>query len=128
MVFPSRVDAWIVAAVLMASGGVAWVLATGQAGAGLPALGLALVGIGLPLSLLLHTRYIVTDDELLVVSGPFRWRIARASIDRIEPTRNPLSSPALSLDRLAVHYGRNRRVIVSPRDKAGFRAAVLGDA
>jgi Bacterial PH domain/Sodium:solute symporter family len=38
-------------------------------------------------------------------------------------TRNPLSSPALSLDRLCIHYkvgGKRRMVMISPADKESF--------
>ena len=38
----------------------------------------------------------------------------------IRPTRNPLSSPALSLDRLRIDYGSGRSIMVSPEDKDKF--------
>jgi hypothetical protein len=41
-------------------------------------------------------------------------------IRTVTPTRNPLSSPALSLDRLRIDYGRGRRIMVSPRDPGAF--------
>ncbi|MFQ5610075.1 MAG: PH domain-containing protein [Woeseiaceae bacterium] len=43
----------------------------------------------------------------------------------MQPTRNPLSSPALSLDRLKITYGpKNRKVLVSPADKESFVQAL----
>jgi hypothetical protein len=45
-------------------------------------------------------------------------------ITAITPTSNPLSSPALSLDRLRIDYGKGRSVMISPRDKQGFLGAM----
>jgi hypothetical protein len=42
----------------------------------------------------------------------------------VESTRNPASSPALSLDRLLIRYGGGSEIMVSPADKAGFMAAI----
>lgn len=42
----------------------------------------------------------------------------------ITPSRNPLSSPALSIDRLKIQFGKRKFVLVSPEDKAGFIRAV----
>ena len=53
----------------------------------------------------------------------FRWKININDITQIEPTHNPLSSPALSLDRLKIYYrkdGRVATVMISPKDKEGF--------
>ncbi len=61
----------------------------------------------------------VEGDALRIRASFFRWRVPLAAIDSIEPTRNPLSSPACSLDRLLIRYGE-RRVMISPLDKAGF--------
>jgi hypothetical protein len=42
----------------------------------------------------------------------------------VEETRNPLSSPALSLDRLKITYGNGKRIMISPADKIGFLKAI----
>ncbi|MDJ0750077.1 MAG: PH domain-containing protein [Woeseiaceae bacterium] len=75
-------------------------------------------------AILKSTYYVVEDGVLRIVSGPFRWKIAVSDIVDVTPTRNPLSSPALSLDRLKVTYGRRRYVLVSPADKDGFVTAI----
>lgn len=80
--------------------------------------------IALLFSVFTRTHYTVTDKELRVVSGPFRRSISLSDITSIEPSRNPLSSPALSLDRLKVSYGKRKFVLISPADKAGFLDAV----
>ncbi|MGZ6240495.1 MAG: PH domain-containing protein [Syntrophales bacterium] len=66
------------------------------------------------------TRYTLTERTLIVQSGPFRWVIDLESITEVFPTRNSLSSPACSLDRLHIRYGKSRGIMLSPQDKAGF--------
>jgi len=86
---------------------------------------LALVsGLLLFVSLTLRTHYTVLDGQLVIVSGPFRWRIPLSEITGVEPSRAPWSSPALSLDRLKISYGERRWVLVSPADKRGFLQAL----
>lgn len=82
------------------------------------------IGLGLPLWLVLSTRYTLEDHQLTVQSGPFKWRILLADIIGIAPTRDPLSSPALSLDRLRIDYSSGRSLMISPRDQGAFLRAV----
>jgi len=96
--------------VLSAPSSTAWAVATFTAG----------IGTGLPLWLLLSTRYTLGYGQLVVLSGPFKWRIPVADITSITPTSNPLSSPALSLDRLRIDYGKGKSLMISPRDKEQF--------
>ncbi|MBR7715765.1 PH domain-containing protein [Acinetobacter nosocomialis] len=69
------------------------------------------------------TYYVVENSTLVIKSLVFRWKINIDDIIQIEPTYNPLSSPALSLDRLKISYMKNGRVakaMISPKDKEGF--------
>lgn len=69
------------------------------------------------------TYYVVENSTLVIKSLVFRWKINIDDITQIEPTHNPLSSPALSLDRLKISYmknGRIAKVMISPKDKEGF--------
>lgn len=75
-------------------------------------------------SLLLRTYYAVDKKMLRVVSGPFRWKVPLDQITSVTPTRIWLSSPAMSLDRLKIEYGKLRPMIVSPADKKGFLRAI----
>lgn len=55
--------------------------------------------------------------------GRLGWDIPLSDIDEVPPSDSPLSSPALSLDRLRVSYrarGADRFVLISPQDKGGF--------
>ncbi|MPS61073.1 MULTISPECIES: PH domain-containing protein [Acinetobacter] len=70
-----------------------------------------------------NTYYVVENNTLIIKSLVFRWKININDITQIEPTHNPLSSPALSLDRLKISYMKNERiakVMISPKDKEGF--------
>ena len=131
--FNSRVDRWLVF-VLVATvmGQLIAISAALSASEATPAV---LVGIGVLLLtvilfiwLLRSTYYEIRGDTLRIVSGPYRVRIPVEMIESIEPTRSPLSSPALSLDRLRIRYGK-KQVLVSPADKRGFlRALGFDDA
>ena len=82
------------------------------------------VGFILPLVSLLSTRYTVQDQQLVVRSGLFRWRIPINQISGITPTSDPIASPALSLDRLRITYGHTKSLLISPRDKDAFLAQI----
>lgn len=67
-------------------------------------------------------RYGIASDALLVRFGVVRQRIRFDSIREVYPTHNPLSSPALSLDRLAIKTGRGplRLTLISPLQRDEF--------
>lgn len=74
-----------------------------------------------------NTYYVVENDTLIIKSLVFRWKINIDDITQIEPTHNPLSSPALSLDRLKIYYMKNGEitsVMISPKDKERFFQAI----
>ncbi|QQO05935.1 PH domain-containing protein [Luteimonas sp. MC1750] len=81
---------------------------------------IVVIGVGLPIWLLLSTRYTLEPRQLRVQSGPFKWHIKVADITSITPSSNALSSPALSLDRLRIDYGSGRSLMISPRNKERF--------
>ena len=123
-VYKSKIDAWLfgVLALLMA---VSLYTSFKIILSGPPPTWVALIlpivlGIALPIWLLLTTRYTLQAGQLLVRSGPFKWRVPATDITRISPTSNPVSSPALSLDRLRIEYGQGKVLMISPRDKEQF--------
>lgn len=125
----SKVDNWLVVVLLIAMAvslaASLLVLATTPSGTGVwIAVPTAAFGAGLPLWLLLTTDYTLDDRHLRVRSGPMKWTIALAEIERISATRNPVSSPALSLDRLRIDYGKGRSLMISPRDRQAFLAEI----
>ena len=82
------------------------------------------VGLAFPLALLFSTRYTITETMLIVRCGFYKWPIQITDITNIEPTNDPLSSPALSLDRLRIDYRPDKSLMVSPKDKNAFLEAL----
>jgi len=125
--FAAKRDGWLVALLWCASladfGVAAW-LWLGLRGAPAFVAPLLLAAGAFQLHVLYATDYTLEADALRIRASFFRWRIPLAAIESIEPTRNPLSSPAPSLDRLLIRYGGGRRVMISPADKAGFLRAL----
>lgn len=73
------------------------------------------------LYLCLQTKYVVTDTILTVSVGFFMNRtIPIQEIRCIYKTRTPFGSPALSLDRIEIFYGKSRSIVISPKDQAMF--------
>jgi hypothetical protein len=122
--FKSKVDPWLaamlIASVIVCAGATLIVLRAAVPHPWLIVTPVLLIGAGLPISLLLRTDYTVGDDVLLVRNGLFRWRVPLRDITDITATRNPTSSPALSLDRLLISRRNGPECMVSPRDKEGF--------
>jgi hypothetical protein len=85
---------------------------------------LCLLVIMLFVWVMVGTVYKVDRGILKIASGPFRWKVPLDQIHSVEATKSPLSSPALSMDRIRIRYGKNRRIMVSPADKAGFLKAI----
>ena len=69
------------------------------------------------------TDYTIEGNMLKVRAGfLFNKRIEIASIKKIIETRNPLSAPATSLDRIELLYNTFDNVLISPKLKADFIA------
>jgi hypothetical protein len=130
--FPSKVDAWLPLTLVAVIALQAYVIAVAVMRAArtvdiLIPVAILLLAIVVMGALLRFTYYDVDRDFLTVRAGPVRWRVPLDSITAVEPTRSLVSSPALSLDRLRIRYGKRRQLLVSPRDKDGFLRA-LGHA
>lgn len=130
--FPSKRDGWLVAVIWIACGVVvsaaALQLVADEAAWSRLALGAVLLGAAaFMLWVLYGTGYRVGEHALHVRAGPFRWRVPLDAIESVTPTRNPLSSPACSLDRLRVGHRTargERALMISPSDKTGFLDAL----
>ena len=128
-VFRSKVDAWVWPLLVLAVAGMlagfsAVMMADTPIQVRVLTSALTVSGVALIVSVLFRTHYTVGDGRIRIASGPFTWNVAIAEITEIRETRNPLSSPALSLDRLKIFYGRRKWIMVSPADKRGFLGAV----
>jgi Bacterial PH domain len=64
------------------------------------------------------TMYVIDGACLTVKSSVFYKKvIAIKTIRKVVETRNPISSPAASLDRLEVYFDKFDSVIISPKKK-----------
>ena len=73
------------------------------------------------------TRYVVQNNALTIYTGFGKVCIPIENIKSVTPSRNVLASPALSLDRLEISYGKNQSILISPKDKSGFLTAINKD-
>ncbi len=132
--YPSKRDWWIV---LIIWGTIGVTVASGvkvaqSAAVSMPALAFVLlcaaVVLGL-LKVLYATYYMISGDRLIAHCGPFKSSVLLQNIEEVVPSHNPLSSPALSLDRLHVRTrGSLLGLLISPRDKQGFLADLVARA
>ncbi|MDZ4258972.1 MAG: PH domain-containing protein [Gemmatimonadales bacterium] len=119
--FRSKIDAWLV--IVFVSPLVLLAALIPSTDTGSPLLIFTVtVGLilGLGVWLVLTTAYTIEREELIVRCGPLTERVPLRSITAVSASRSLLSSPALSVDRLAIAYGKGARVLISPRDKQGF--------
>ncbi|SFC44743.1 PH domain-containing protein [Flexibacter flexilis DSM 6793] len=71
--------------------------------------------------MLMTTDYTIDSDKLTIKCGfLYNKSIDIKTITKIMETNNPLSSPAASLDRLEINYGKFESVLISPKQKSEF--------
>ena len=72
------------------------------------------------------TKYVITGDELIIYGGIYKKKIAINQITSLRPTKNPLSAPAMSLDRIEITFNPHMQIaLVSPKDKETFVKKLL---
>ena len=85
-------------------------------------MGVMLLAMLLVIHMLFNTYYKITEDEMLIAHCSFfpEKKIAIADITYVESTVMPVSSYALSLDRLIIYKGENPWMLISPNNKVDF--------
>ncbi|MEM9091278.1 MAG: PH domain-containing protein [Cyanobacteria bacterium P01_F01_bin.53] len=78
----------------------------------------------IPAWLLMATYYRVDSAMLRIQAGPFSWSVPLEQIRSVTASRSLISSPALSMNRLKIEYGRARSILVSPKNKVAFIEAI----
>lgn len=121
-VYPSKVDWWIA---LVLAGSVLFSLALGvylldkdRTGAVI-ALAVGLLTGVLILLLTVPCQYTLAEDHLLVQAGLIRYKVMFRDIRAVARSSNPLSAPALSLQRVKITLAKGF-LLVSPADRDGF--------
>ncbi|MCM3723716.1 PH domain-containing protein [Solibacillus isronensis] len=67
------------------------------------------------------TKYVIEKDELIVYAGIYKKRIPIQQIRSLRPSKNPLSAPAMSIDRIEITFDPHIQVIlVSPKERELF--------
>lgn len=127
--YPSKVDAWflVVLAVVVGAMFIGMAISVAQHGwlRFLQGAFVVFGVIGFLVWIVLGTNYTLEGGTLVVRSGPFTWRIQIDQITSIEKAGlfvRARSSPALSMDRLVLTYGKNKRLAISPAEKEKFLA------
>jgi hypothetical protein len=127
-VFKSKIDLWLLlitffSIAVSVAAAYATVKQSGTVNIVIAAV-ILLLGVGMPAWLFAGTKYVVSGEMLRVRCGPFSWSISVSDISSVSDTRNPLSSPALSLDRLELRYADGKSIMLSPSNKQAFREAI----
>lgn len=71
-----------------------------------------------------QTFYVLNDGYLTICIGPFKRRIELQTIKRIEKTKTPLASGALSKERYYLYHGLLDFTIVAPENIDAFVKAI----
>ncbi|SDB50044.1 PH domain-containing protein [Flavobacteriaceae bacterium MAR_2010_188] len=73
------------------------------------------------LYLFFNTHYTIKEKKLFIKCGFFNYKpIDILEITEISKTNNLISSPAPSLDRIEIKYGKSKNIVISPKDKQHF--------
>ncbi len=120
-VYYSRVDAWLVILVT-----VAFVAPIAADATNVAAWIMCLLPLATVLAAIFSIRYVIQGTQLKVYVLFWHSTIDITTITRIEPSHSLLSSPAASLNRIAIHHSNhhsNHQVVyLSPRHQAKFIA------
>ena len=119
--FYSRVDLWFYLAPIIFIYPLYQTIITGD--------WLTILVIVLTLALTLsmfYCAYRIDGQSLGVQCGPFAYpKMQISDIVSIRKTRSLWSSPALSLDRIAVISSKGRILVISPKERVAFIQAIL---
>jgi hypothetical protein len=124
--YPSKIDWWLVPLLCIppASAVIACAVSSIQGSITdfVIAVAIAIFVAGLYFGLVFPMRYGFSETHLIIRNGMCTQRILLSEISEVHPTRNPLSSPSLSLDRLHVQFGEGffKAVLISPADRVRF--------
>lgn len=130
IVYRSKVDWWLGLILLVSVGAMIWAtlepIVNGRGVDWVITISMVLtLVIVLPLFFI---KYVLYPDHLFVSCGFYiKARISYESICRMKETRNPLSSAAMSVDRIQIDYvenGVHRMVLISPVRKKEFMEQV----
>ena len=131
MIYKTKIDWWLGLILFIVAPGFvvlvpAYAFMEGDPVAGYVGLGVVVFYGALLFGFLFPMYYEITDETLVVRHGLVRRTMPLESIQNVTPSRNPISSPALSLDRLNIDRGTRLPLLISPDDKEGFLKNLAG--
>ncbi len=116
--YTSKIGAGIVLFIAIALGGSSTFMIINEAW---PGIIINLFVAGLLSYVFMTTYYVIDNHDLIIKCGFFiNMKISIDTIIKIKETHNPISSPAASLDRIAIYYNDKQSVMISPKDKMDF--------
>lgn len=121
--YPSKISIGLVVFLLVIISGSTMLMINNREWIGL---GINILVLAFVAYTLLNTYYVIDHKVLKIRCGFFfKKTIAIDTIYKISESRNPISAPAASLDRLELFYSQNKSVLVSPKAKKKFIAHLL---
>lgn len=81
---------------------------------------LGLLGIVLLFWLWFGTNYRVEKEHIQIKYGPFKKKVTIQDINSISKRKSILATPALSIDRLVLKYGKYDEMLLSPKNEKKF--------
>ena len=127
--YPTKRDTWLIILLWLLAGFFLYLTLTLRAEQAAPWMKffstlyclLLAVFLGLLIFLAYRTTYELDADHLTIKVGPFSKSIPLTEITEAYPTRNPLSAPAWSLDRVRIKFTSSRfGALISPQRKEEF--------
>ena len=123
MVFKSKVDIWMAIIFIVVPMSMIYGVITEPSAILLLITALIIVLLCI---LFFGTKYVIEEDELIVYGGLYKKRIQIKQIRSLRPSKNPLSAPAMSIDRIEITFDPHIQVVlVSPKDKELFVKKLL---
>jgi hypothetical protein len=118
MVFKSKIGTELIVPLALILSGCGILMITTKAWLGLFFILLVAAAISW---VFLSIEYRIDQNKLMIFCAGILYKsIDIHSIKEIKNTRDPISSPAGSLDRIAILYGGSKRILLSPKNKAEF--------
>ena len=81
---------------------------------------IGIISIGILIWIWFGTGYKIEDDLLKVQCGPFQWKLNVKEIRKVRKVKSIFTSPALSIDRLDIYYGKYNLIRISPENESEF--------
>lgn len=132
MKFKSEIGIIMYAATVLILGGFAFAVIECAVNFSLAGFIILLIGMSFAmlifLPILFCTNYTFSDYSLVIKSGFIKYEIDYSGIISVKKSHNPISSPALSLNRLEIVYSNGVRkgaVLISPKRRNEFMTELL---